>query len=491
MAPAAATAAPAPKRKGPPRKAKAAGTAPVPATKTTAKKAPAKKKGGKASTKAESTTVAPDAPVPEDKFVTGFYATEFMKIERFDKALTAEQLQTDIHPIFAKQNFLSVSIDYNRVITPVVILATQLLEADALQPFFYTMLANVPVLQPAETTEKGEPVWAYTAAADQRDRVMTPANKQLVEDGLVALADMVGFFMDPKVDTGATTVIAMDTLTKDNRYTHPFYPATGRGSFINYSPKYYRQLDRATKQDPVDWPLLRSMQFLFAVALVHEVSHAVYNARMGDVEYEPFFGDSLVSEVGYEAEDRLFGGHLRMLWETDSEMRIYHPDVAEGPVEDADLSEAPFRLYLTRAGEIKMAPRKEAGEDKEEEEKEKDLRSGLQGVAVMFDWPYRGIYHYYWHSNFLIAAREGLPSIDLAWRTRLGYFHDVTSKDFWINNTGTLATRLRPPRGVGHYFTTEKDGETAPRTRARDVDIPTGYRRVTKLGQDYDILPET
>ena len=163
---------------------------------------------------------------------------------------------------------------------------------------------------------------------------------------------------------------------------------------------------------------------------------------------KPFFGnngsDAPISEVGYEFETRLFGGHVTMLF--DQSKQKEHRE----------------HLFRNPDGSI----------------------SNLEGVAVLWEWPYNGIVNEYLRNHFFMGVRPGVLSMlrpqDVAWRIPLDYFRKLFTKAFWERNLKERGTAvLNPPKTVGHVFSSDDRGNKWPQTvyeSNRAQYVPEGYR---------------
>lgn len=102
----------------------------------------------------------------------------------------------------------------------------------------------------------------------------------------------------------------------------PQFPR-GCGSRIVLAP-YRLDALRGFRYD-FEIPKMRLEQFKFASLVMHELSHAIYNAVIGKRWPEVFCGSSLLSEQGFEMERALFGGLVSDHWydSPDSEHETY------------------------------------------------------------------------------------------------------------------------------------------------------------------------
>ncbi|KAK5111839.1 hypothetical protein LTR85_011737 [Meristemomyces frigidus] len=376
---------------------------------------------------APAVAAAPIGPVVEPQ-AAGFHGSIFMETENYSVVAPLADLNNIVHPLFAQLNFKTVPTDWTVMETPAR-LASRLLEAPALQPMFYTILNSHPVVQGEAVSDEEleDQVHEYAEADDIPDLTLTAAQTRLVNDGLTALAGMIGFVSSTEVDQGAVCD-ADATRSTDDHFLN------GIGSTISYSSADYSRL--VTMQGTNDWPLLRTTQFQWAIMLVHEVCHALINAREGDVEWEPFFYGKQVAEVGFEMEYRLFGGHVDNLYAGDATIRRYQENTAG-----------------------------------------QDNGSQLNGLMVTWQWPYKEIIAFYERQEHYIASRRDMPAMDLAWRVTLPYFTEKFTNAFWDNAGAADLSLLHPPKDVGYFF--KKNKPSKPDAQYASKLIPQGYRIAT------------
>ncbi|KAK5111842.1 hypothetical protein LTR85_011740 [Meristemomyces frigidus] len=233
-----------------------------------------------------------------------------------------------------------------------------------------------------------------------------------------------------------------------SKLLHPEFPY-GVGTVIRYARSLYTKLSAATSGHADDLPLLRSVQLEFAIVLVHEVFHALFNAIHHVQDHEPFFGRAAIAEVGYEAEVRLFGGHITQLFNESTE------------------ADQQVRLYYR---ERKL-------------EKLRKIRSLLRGVPVVWDWPYnRIVLQYQGEKHNMLIRRSRMPKTDLAWRIPLDYLGQMFTNAHWHGPGAKRDTKLlHIDRDIGYCFYTNTVGALTPqklkRLRYRKA---TTWRRVPR-----------
>ncbi|KAK5111840.1 hypothetical protein LTR85_011738 [Meristemomyces frigidus] len=317
----------------------------------------------------------------------GVWAAEFIGVETVPEDPGCGLLNS-IHPLFGCQNFPGV---FWAPLQRPARLATKMLGAAVLKPLLRTALRGQPTH--LQRTYGRNRKYVYAAAT-----IATPVTRAAildVEQALIDLAPMIRFQISDTVDSWATTP-DLTWATPGHRHF-----SNGVGSRIRHARSLYDALGDAASTEVIgrnalDWPQLRLLEFDFAVVMVHEVFHAFFNARLGSANWEPFFGNATIAETGFEAESRLFGGHICPLYNEpdDAQHEIHpyrflgHPDEGQGPL------------------------------------------SAARGIMVMWEWPERGVVDAYTDQQTIDCHRSLLPKLDLAWRLPLSYFAQVFTTAF-------------------------------------------------------------
>lgn len=228
-------------------------------------------------------------------------------------------------------------------------------------------------------------------------------------------------------------------------------------SIISYSRRQYDLLIQHAKsgQDPA---YLLVLQWEFATTLCHECTHALTYAQNwldAGGKYNEIYFDwnptkAPVAEAGFEFEVRQSGGHLTRLYK--HEPRSKADSIQRYQYSDGSLSE-------------------------------------LQGVMVMWEWPYRGLVAHYEKGKYPMDCRKraAFRPFDVAWRVPLHLIERCFRKSHWevvLSQPDSTARHL--PKEVGHYFL-EEAGATHPKSAVNDEDryVPAGYQYLNW----GDILP--
>jgi len=213
-------------------------------------------------------------------------------------------LDNAIHPVFREQNFPADAYDTLR---PVLRLASQLITTECLLPFWHAMFFGLENEVEEESRRYEVPMFQFRRPENRilpSERTQTklaifsmgpsvrfhPVSEGPEEDGL-------GSAYRP--DPGAITY----TLVDENLPSR--FPG-GCGSRIYYVDEKLEEL-----RAPANSYITLQRRFLFAVALIHELTHVAHNAvTTNDTSFERWFEDEIVGEVGYSWENLVFGGRI-------------------------------------------------------------------------------------------------------------------------------------------------------------------------------------
>jgi len=240
-------------------------------------KRPSRKAAKKVNTVVEEYGQLAHDPQNDGDITAPFWLGRFMEVETVPDELSASDLDNEIHPIFAKDKFSQV--DYSVIETPAR-LATNLLFFGNLQPTIWTMLnkGEHELVYGAEPDKIGilrfgafelrSVYYGYPVEDDVRDpESIDEAMAEEITDALLNLAGMVKFRRDDEVvGPGAVTVPCFALHLKS------WYFDRGVGSTVRISDRLYQRLYDASTKYPEDLAELLTVQFQFAVMLVHELS---------------------------------------------------------------------------------------------------------------------------------------------------------------------------------------------------------------------------
>ena len=270
---------------------------------------------------------------------------------------------------------------------------------------------------------------------------ITPADRIRVRKLLKTLSDNIYYRVDDKADAHAITHSLINDKVPDKSFSK------GERSRVKISVNIYNAL--RTAQCGKDAALLLRLQFEFAVVLVHEIGHALDNLCHGQLTWHHFFGENAICETGFEIENRLFGGHLTMVyegWEDPKKYNRYH-----------------------HGGQ----------------------RSSMSGVLVLWEYPYQGVVAAYGNHGLLQERGElkAIRRFDVAWRVPITFLQRFFEESFWASEFPANKNALRPKCSTGYCFRVDRYGASIPVTINREKDammcVPPGYRQL-KSG---DIVP--
>ena len=236
-----------------------------------------------------------------------FWDSQFMQVETIPRSVTLDDLTNGIHPIF--QEAIFPKDDYY-VIAPSARLATRFLESPITLSFLLTLMYHGPLTDLREAREDRGKSYGYSKKDTNTSKIKVRRGVRLEEDrvrrdaGLLEVATMVKFIHDRGLPDGAMSEQERLPLQPPSEWF-----TNARATKIKYSDALFQKLYNATTVSG-GVALVLAYRFELALMLVHEVCHALVNAKEGNLSSEPFFYGSDFAEVGFELEDRLFGGHF-------------------------------------------------------------------------------------------------------------------------------------------------------------------------------------
>lgn len=317
-----------------------------------------------------------------DNFLT---KTKFMKKESTTaKTLQLGRLTNEIFPLFGEEMFVEhdgFKPDFDVLEQPAR-LASRLLQCGAAD----RLLKRIVMPEKNHVWVDPNDYKKFGLEDDIGSGAVTEKDRGFIRQWLVHLSKYTEIVVSKDIETGATT-----TQLGENHIFEEECP-DGFSSTVSISSKMYNALVEATK-DPNDVPRLLMLRFEFAVMLVHEMTHALHNIRRGRLDHEPFIGDSEVSELGYEMENELFGGHLTRLY-------------SDGDPDDKQ------NVVLHKHDEKK---------------------SRLVGVPVIWEYPYQGLVEEHRAIGEQMPVRvepKDNRQYDLAWRVSPTFVQRFLTDDF-------------------------------------------------------------
>ena len=214
-------------------------------------------------------------------------------------------LRNQVHPLFS--NPLQSALPKYSVVEQSAKLASHFVECGSLDRIFLAIWDNGQHGRGWRSTSKPNEVgYEYPPEALDETVPITPADRIRIRNLLKALSDNIYYRLDKTIDHALTHSLTDEKVT-DKAFSK------GERSRVVIPARMYDSLRKAKACKDV--PLLLKLQFEFAVMLVHEISHAMDNLCHGQLGWHHFFGDSVICETGFEIENRLFGGHLTMIFE--------------------------------------------------------------------------------------------------------------------------------------------------------------------------------
>lgn len=361
---------------------------------------------------------------PDNPSGNGIDRAGYYRIESIAKAQKAD-LNNDIHPIFSAKNFYrDDKYIYRPALTRGLQLLTRLMEASL--PFWHTVFfGEVVVLRPASESE-GKCIRfineVETLTADQKVRT---------RQSLEQLAERIMFDLDEDPKGCSSCEIRTHNDEDEER------------AFISLGITFYEKVENA-HWDGTDIVKYSWLQTQIASTYGHELAHvAVLLARAeGDTRLSSFFGDSQVTEEGYEWENRIFGGILR-------------------------------EVALPGGGNGADACYHSDGHP-----------SAMTGMIALEDWPNFPRVASYKSKDWAIDVQGELPQVYIRWNTPITYFVNLLRTSWWETEyaqAGSRALRLHKmagyryvPDGKGSISSYNAD-EGAEEAAGLACSVPRGY----------------
>ena len=378
-------------------------------------------------------------------------ANTFLENTRFTKktvtrseTLKLGRLDNDIHDLF--KHTLSAAVPDYRVVEQSARLATRFLTCGVLDRYVNTMIDHnarkarlwVDVDDPYLKTGFEFPTH------ENKHESLTDRQQDGVKGFLLLLAGALAYKLDNDLDGDAITEQIGELNIVD-----PACP-NGYRSIVTLSKEQYNALV-AARQNPTDLPLLIWLQVKLAVTLIHEVvGHALCNFQFGKSDREPYFGDEIVAEPGFEVEKRIFGGRLSLMY-------------------DEAHADERHNVYLYEHNGV---------------------QSALRGIPVLWEYPCQGLLEQYraTGSMGLRIPRERVRPLDVAWRVPVKFLQDLFDNNFWARPEGIPLGVLHFPRNVAYCFRLGEDGYHKPVKISKEEAryVPEFYLRL----RDGDIVPD-
>lgn len=309
-------------------------------------------------------------------------------------------LSNEIHALFDKDH-LKTCFNNHDVVEQSARLASHLLRSQPLQGLFHALITGHGTIRRPDK-QKQYKYYVYREADLKTDQPLSQKEQDQVDTAFKFLAGALTYQID---ETGADSPTTVQT--------DPVPDYQGYRSIIKIPSAMIKALENAHKGPDV--PKLLILRFELAVALVHEVSHALRNLYSGKLDREPFIGhESALGEVGFEMEKRMFGGIITRLYTIKSETKsndysiMYHDG----------------------------------------------KKSDLLGLLVLLHYPsrlhrekYRGL-----PCMGVRNERAWVKNYDVAWRVHLEFVAQLLTAAFWSRSPADVAKGLRPNREIGYTF---------------------------------------
>lgn len=353
----------------------------------------------------------------------------------------AVNLTNAIHPLFRSNKFQRNTVEYP-VIETSCRLASKLIQSHTVQGLLWTIAKHQQPLENLGGREVG-----YTADDTANVVLNSRGAKTHVRMALRELARLIKFVPDNEVDNGLTRPTGRPT-TRSAAFSDQ-----QRRSLVRFGGELYKSLREAHHAARPDAVHLRALQFELAVTLAHEVVHALVNAAEGYLNREPFLHGASLAEVGFEAEQRWFGGHLaRKFWLLET----VHPS---GRVTKGRLRRHRYRPLANGRGPP----------------------SALEGVWVLMGYPNMHLVTAYRVADAYMGTRNlgEVKEPCLGWRVPMTWIAGLFSDEFWrrVEDLDDATTTLAPQE-VNQYF--QHDDEANLETVKPVADLPKGYKRATE-----------
>ncbi|PPJ51359.1 hypothetical protein CBER1_10062 [Cercospora berteroae] len=338
---------------------------------------------------------------------------QFSKIQRYKQSsLKMHRLTNPISEIFAKHLF---AIEDNKERTAIsdqtyaklassLKLASQMIYSPLLVPFWSALLLK----QPSYWENRDNPnEYGMQFTFDQFDpaRPWSDEVRRATEDQVHSLHRYVKYVITDRTDS---------FCTEQQGSHHEYAPDVPKGysSEIWIGTKKINQLIAATVNSG-DVPALLVCRFRLALGLLHELAHAAWNKVNGKIDFEPFFGNELVSELGFELERQLFDGCLDILY-----------DSLRSEEASNDLK---VHRYSGRT-------------------------SALVGFPALWEHPSQDNIEDYRGMSCLQVRKEvkEKQKYDLVWQVSLNHFEKFFKDSFWESEECYDRKNWHPPREVGY-----------------------------------------
>ncbi|KAK4610629.1 hypothetical protein CLAFUW4_14124 [Fulvia fulva] len=342
-----------------------------------------------------------------------FWKSKFVKVEETtDSTLAYSALTNAVHPVFGPTQWTNLPVGGWDVVEQSCKLASLFFQSAALRPFWATLICY----SDPETASDQKKQFSLAAFGGIDATQQAQIDEVLNED----LPTHLKFKIDEKTLIGAH---CQENGTSMCCGYHT--QAEGRNSNVFVAKSTYQALQKAQSPEATDIVELTWLRFHLAVNMVHEVAHALRNATDASEEEEPFFGDAIISEIGFELEKCLFGGPIMAIWADEDNKYSKHDGT----------------------------------------------KSNLMGLVVQFEWPYQQLVTEYDLEYRTMGKRRDprdVRELDLAWRISITLFAKFFSDAFWQSVDQEDMEAFHPPHTCGYTFRVDDKAYFEPVCRADD-----------------------
>ena len=235
-------------------------------------------------------------------------------------------LENDIHPLFAEKQFLFDKLHYNALL-PALQLASLFIDTPEIMDYWYAAFLSTPQ-EVSYIDREG----TYKAIF----RKGSPLSKRDVREIRACFRAMVPIIRFAPAQNGVRVSYCASNMIKLTQRT-PLGKNTklqwnGNGSIIHIGDEALHSVFttfQAATADPTpkNCQRLSEVYFTLAKTVLHELAHAVRNARWGesDGKQKPF-EDQIISEDGFDWETTVFGGIMMNEKGQSSPLMLSWPD---------------------------------------------------------------------------------------------------------------------------------------------------------------------
>ncbi|KAI9747458.1 MAG: hypothetical protein M4579_007461 [Chaenotheca gracillima] len=256
-------------------------------------------------------------------------------------------LETPIHPIFYRHRFINASDTDWDLIQPALKLATKMITNPVAMTFWHALLCGSTMRLPDHPAPHPPPSFLISrlpASETNPTRAKGDKARHLTREEAVATMDALGLYRN-LIQWSFGDLTALRAYGITNRAMRAAHPLGGNGSNVQLNHLFLDALDTTglhvfrvpsgailprTEFGPRTPSQLLRISFKLANTICHELAHAVWKGRCPFVsnlvggpqshplqpppilqgEFEPYFEDDRLSELGHAWEQTIFGGRV-------------------------------------------------------------------------------------------------------------------------------------------------------------------------------------